>query len=80
MANQAPVSRFAASTAKAPVSGLAVSVDEKAGTLTITMPLSPAGTPSKSGKSIQIASTGGNKTVRLGDLNVKLGVNCYVEN
>ncbi len=80
MANQNQ-SRFASTGSKpAMAGGISVIADEKAGTLTITLPLSPAGTVSKSGKSVLVASTNGNKTVRIGDVNAKLGVNCYVEN
>ncbi len=74
MANQNQ-SRFAAPAGKA----LSVSVDEKSQTMTIVLPLAPAGTASKSGKSQLIASTNGNKLVRIGDITAKLGVNCYVE-
>ncbi len=78
MANQNQASRFAAPAGKAPA-GISVVANEKDGTLTITLPLAPAGTMSKTGKSQLLASTNGNKTVRIGDINAKLGVNCYVE-
>jgi hypothetical protein len=78
MANQAPVSRFSGK-GQAPIHGPSVTVDENAKTLTIVLPLQPVGTMSKTGKSQLLASTNGNKTVRIGEINAKLGVNCYVE-
>jgi len=48
-------------------------------TLTITIDLDHRGGISKSGKSISIASTQGNKTIDGPDGQaVKLGLNCYV--
>jgi hypothetical protein len=79
MAGQNQVSRFAGNGKAVASGGLSVVADEKAGTLTITIPLQPAGTMSKTGKSQLLASTNGNKTVRIGDVNAKLGVNCYIE-
>ena len=79
MANQNQASRFAGNAGKPAIGGVSVVADEKAGTLIITLPLQPAGTMSKTGKSQLLASTNGNKTVRIGDINAKLGVNCYVE-
>jgi hypothetical protein len=81
MAN-ATQSRFAAPAApagKLAVGGISVTANEKEGTMTIVLPLQPAGTMSKTGKSQLLASTNGNKTVRIGDIHAKLGVNCYVE-
>ncbi len=47
-------------------------------TLTITIDLDHRGGISKSGKSVSIASTQGNKTVQGPEGEVKLGLNCYV--
>jgi len=46
-------------------------------TLTIKIDLTKRGNKSTSGKSISIASTGGNVSVE-GPEGIKLGVNCYV--
>ena len=46
--------------------------------LTITIDLAERGGISKSGKSISVASTQGNKTIAGPDGDVKLGINCYV--
>jgi hypothetical protein len=55
-----------------------VSINKKAGTITITLPLAPA--PSASGKSLTLASTRGNKTseVEYEGKQVVIGVNAYV--
>lgn len=81
MTNQAKTpSRFAVGSGAGKGAGsLSVVANEAEGTLVITIPLQPAGTMSKTGKSQLLASTNGNKTVRIGDINAKIGVNCYVE-
>lgn len=53
-----------------------VKIAVKGSTLTITIDLSQAGQPSKSGKSEVIASTRGNAQVP-GHPDIRLGVNCY---
>ena len=45
--------------------------------LTIEIDLTNEGEPSKSGKSVVIASTHGNKTVKTPDGDVVVGVNAY---
>jgi|TARA_R100000687_G_scaffold73816_1_gene64565 hypothetical protein len=54
-----------------------VTINEKAGTMTVVLPLSPG--PSKSGKSIVIASTRGNQTstATFNGKPVTVGVNAY---
>ena len=54
-----------------------VTINEKAGTMTVVLPLSPG--PSKSGKSIVIASTLGNQTstATFNGKPVTVGVNAY---
>jgi hypothetical protein len=57
-----------------------VTINEKTGTITVVLPLTPA--PSKSGKSLVIASTRGNQ-VTAATFNgqpVTLGVNAYTAN
>jgi len=49
-------------------------VDQKTKKLIITIDLKKKGTPSKSGKSLVIASTQGNADIGRG---IKLGINCY---
>lgn len=48
-------------------------------TLTITIDLSKAGTPSASGKNLVVASTHGNQTIP-GDGEFVLGLNLYTKN
>ena len=57
-----------------------VTINEKAGTLTVVLPLTPG--PSKSGKSLVIASTRGNQTTTavFDGKPVTLGVNAYTAN
>jgi hypothetical protein len=57
-----------------------VTINEKAGTLTVILPITPA--PSKSGKSLVIASTRGNQTTTavFDGKPVTLGVNAYTAN
>ena len=57
-----------------------VTLNEKAGTLTVVLPLTPG--PSKSGKSMVIASTRGNQTSTAvyNGKPVTLGVNAYTAN
>ena len=57
-----------------------VTLSEKAGTLTVVLPLTPG--PSKSGKSLVIASTRGNQTTTatFDGKPVTLGVNAYTAN
>ena len=57
-----------------------VTLNEKAGTLTVVLPLTPG--PSKSGKSLVIASTRGNQTTTavFNGKPVTLGVNAYTAN
>ena len=57
-----------------------VTLNEKAGTLTGVLPLTPG--PSKSGKSLVIASTRGNQTTTatFDGKPVTLGVNAYTAN
>ena len=57
-----------------------VTLNEKAGTLTVVLPLTPG--PSKSGKSLVIASTRGNQTTTavFDGKPVTLGVNAYTAN
>jgi hypothetical protein len=57
-----------------------VTINEKAGTLTVVLPITPA--PSKSGKSLVIASTRGNQTTTavFDGKPVTLGVNAYTAN
>ena len=54
-----------------------VTINEKSGTMTVVLPLSPG--PSKSGKSIVIASTRGNQTstATFNGKPVTVGVNAY---
>ena len=53
-----------------------VTMEQKNGTLTITIDLKAAGAPSKTGKTLVIASTHGNVTVP-GDSGVIVGLNAY---
>ena len=57
-----------------------VTLNEKAGTLTVVLPLTPG--PSKSGQSLVIASTRGNQTTTatFDGKPVTLGVNAYTAN
>ena len=57
-----------------------VTINEKSGTMTVVLPLTPA--PSKSGKSLVIASTRGNQTTTavFDGKPVTLGVNAYTAN
>ena len=57
-----------------------VTINEKAGTLTVVLPITPG--PSKSGKSLVIASTRGNQTTTavFNGKPVTLGVNAYTAN
>jgi len=57
-----------------------VTLNEKAGTLTVVLPLTPG--PSKSGKSMVIASTRGNQTSTAvyNGKPVTVGVNAYTAN
>ena len=57
-----------------------VTINEKAGTLTVVLPITPG--PSKSGKSLVIASTRGNQTTTavFAGKPVTLGVNAYTAN
>ena len=57
-----------------------VTLNEKAGTLTVVLPITPG--PSKSGKSLVIASTRGNQTTTatFDGKPVTLGVNAYTAN
>ena len=48
-------------------------------TLTITVDLSKRLGPSKTGKSEIIATTSGNKSMLVGDTEIKLGLNIYTE-
>ena len=52
-------------------------IDKKAGTITVTLPLAAPGTISKSGKSTIVATTGGNKTVAIDGKAVTIGLNAY---
>ena len=57
-----------------------VTINEKAGTVTVVLPLTPG--PSKSGKSMVIASTRGNQTstATFNGKPVTVGVNAYTAN
>ena len=57
-----------------------VTINEKAGTVTVVLPLTPG--PSKSGKSMVIASTRGNQTTTAvyNGKPVPLGFNAYTAN
>lgn len=57
-----------------------VTINEKNNTLTVVLPIDPA--PSKSGKSLVIASTRGNKicSATFNGQPVTLGVNAYTAN
>ena len=57
-----------------------VTINEKSGTVTVVLPLTPG--PSKSGKSLVIASTRGNQTTTatFDGKPVTLGVNAYTAN
>ena len=57
-----------------------VTINEKAGTVTVVLPLTPG--PSKSGKSMVIASTRGNQTSTavFNGKPVTVGVNAYTAN
>ena len=57
-----------------------VTINEKSGTVTVVLPLTPG--PSKSGKSLVIASTRGNQTTTavFNGKPVTLGVNAYTAN
>ena len=57
-----------------------VTINEKAGTLTVVLPITPG--PSKSGKSLVIASTRGTPTTTavFDGKPVTLGVNAYTAN
>ena len=57
-----------------------VTINEKAGTLTVVLPITPG--PSKSGKSLVIASTRGNQTTTavFDGKPVTLGVDAYTAN
>jgi hypothetical protein len=57
-----------------------VTINEKAGTVTVVLPLTPG--PSKSGKSMVIASTRGNQTSTAvyNGKPVTVGVNAYTAN
>jgi hypothetical protein len=57
-----------------------VTINEKANTMTVVLPLTPG--PSKSGKSLVIASTRGNQTTTavFNGKPVTLGVNAYTAN
>jgi len=57
-----------------------VTINEKNATMTVVLPLAPA--PSKSGKSLVIASTRGNQTTTatFDGKPVTLGVNAYTAN
>lgn len=59
-----------------------VSIDEKAGTITLVLPLCTEDIPSKSGKTLRVASTeGGMKTgVSYKGGQVTASVNCYRPN
>lgn len=52
-------------------------IKQAAGKITITIDLSKSLGPSKSGKTILVASTYGNQTVSTPKGHVSLGVNCY---
>ena len=57
-----------------------VKIDEKAKTLTITLPLQPDGTRSASGKTMVVATTRGNQVAPDAVVNGKpitIGVNAY---
>lgn len=54
-----------------------VKMTQKGNILTIEIDTSIRGNTSTSGKSIIVASTGGNVSVP-GNENVKIGINCYV--
>jgi hypothetical protein len=56
-----------------------LTIDKKAGTVTIVMPLNAKPVASKSGKSLILASTGGNVILGThGGKDVKVGLNVYV--
>ncbi len=53
-------------------------INKKDGTVTIVLALAPKGTISKSGKSLLLASTGGNVVVgSIDGKDIRLGVNAY---
>lgn len=55
-----------------------MSIEQKGNDLVITCPLNVQGTPSRSGKTIVLASTRGNRQVELGDgSTVVVSVNVY---
>lgn len=51
-----------------------INYDKKSKSLVITIDLKKKGTPSKSGKSLVLASTQGNQDIGNG---IRLGLNCY---
>ena len=57
-----------------------ITINEKANTMTVTLPLTPG--PSKSGKSMVIASTRGNQTTTatFNGKPVTVGLNAYTAN
>ena len=59
-----------------------VTIDKKKGVITITMPLNKKPQPSKSGKSLVLFSTSGNKptNVTYDDQTVIAGINLYIPN
>lgn len=60
--------------------GQNVMTSVKGNILTIEVDLSKVGSSSKSGKSLTIATTGGNQTLPGYDKLVKVGVNVYLPN
>lgn len=56
-----------------------VKVEVKDSQLVLTMDLDKTGTPSKSGKSIVIATTKGNQMVKAKNKEFMLGLNLYVK-
>ena len=58
---------------------MTLTIDKKAGTITLVLPLNAKPVPSKSGKSLILASTGGNIELGVhGGKAVKVGANIYV--
>ena len=55
-----------------------ITATENDGMVTLTVDTTKGGTPSKSGKSLVLASTRGNKTLRLKDgSEITVGINIY---
>jgi hypothetical protein len=54
-------------------------IDKKANTLTIVLPLCAPGTRSGSGKTELVATTRGNQVVEIDKKQVAIGVNAYIK-